>query len=93
MTHLGVGDTIDVGLDVDRRPSRRLSHGGPFRLDGPHLRLRIVGIIRRPLDLASLGGAGGVVLMTPAFERAYRGSHREPGRLHDPRPGVGRAET
>ena len=34
---------------------------------GPHVRLRIVGIGRRPLDLGNLGASGGVVIQTPAM--------------------------
>jgi ABC-type antimicrobial peptide transport system permease subunit len=41
------------------------------RPGGPHLRLRIVGIVRRPLDLGDFGAAGGIVVATPAFTRAY----------------------
>ena len=77
MTHLGVGDTIDA-VSMSPRTFEGLSHGGPFRLDGPKLHLRIVGVIRRPLDLASLGSAGGVVLLTPAFDRAYHGRIANP---------------
>ena len=77
MTHLGVGDTLDT-VSMSTQTFDRLSHGGPFRLDGPKIHLHIVGLIRRPLDLASLGSAGGVVLMTPAFDRAYRGRIANP---------------
>ena len=35
-------------------------------------------MIRRPLDLASLGSAGGVLLLTPAFDRAYHGRIANP---------------
>ena len=38
------------------------------------MRLRIVGIVRRPSDLGDLGAAGGasgLVILTPAFDRAY----------------------
>ncbi len=70
MTHLGVGDTIDA-VSMSTQAFERLKHGGPFRFDRPEIHLHIVGLIRRPLDLASLGSTGGVLLMTPAFERAY----------------------
>src|SRR5437764_3578694 len=72
MTHLRIGDTFDV-VSMSPQAFDRLTHGGPFRLDGPKIDLHIVGLIRRPLDLASLGGTGGVLLLTPAFDRAYRG--------------------
>lgn len=35
--------------------------------NGPAVRLDVVGIVRRPLDLSSRGAKGGVVVMTPAF--------------------------
>jgi hypothetical protein len=77
MTHLRVGDTIDA-LSMSTPTFERLRHGGPFRLDGPRIHLHIVGLVRRPLDLASLGSVGGVVLLTPAFDRAYRGRIANP---------------
>ncbi|MCU1465005.1 MAG: hypothetical protein JWM72_933, partial [Actinomycetia bacterium] len=52
MTHLGIGNTIDA-TSMSTQTFDRLTHGGPFRLDGPRIHLHIVGIIRRPLDLAS----------------------------------------
>ncbi len=77
MRHLRVGDTIDA-VSMSTQTFEGLSHGGPFRLDGPHIHLHIVGLVRRPLDLASLGSAGGVLLMTPAFDRAYHGRIANP---------------
>jgi hypothetical protein len=41
---------------------------------GPRLRLQIVGIDRRPLDLGDQAESGGLLVLTPAFARAY--SHR-----------------
>jgi FtsX-like permease family len=43
--------------------------GGPPA--GPNLRLRVVGIVRRPLDLGDRGASGGVLVLSPAFNRAY----------------------
>ena len=34
--------------------------------------LRVVGIVRRPLDLGGRGAAGGVLVLTPAFLERYR---------------------
>jgi hypothetical protein len=70
MDHLGVGDTIDA-VSMSPRTFAGLSHGGSFRFDGPRFRFRIVGVVRRPLDLATLGSTGGVLLLSPAFDRAY----------------------
>ncbi len=39
---------------------------------GPIVRLRVVGIVRRPLDLGGRGAAGGVIVPTPAFLAANR---------------------
>ena len=39
---------------------------------GPHVSFRVVGIVRRPLDLGGRGAAGGVVVPTPAFVARYR---------------------
>ncbi len=39
---------------------------------GPHVALRVVGIVRRPLDLGGRGAAGGVVVPTVAFVERYR---------------------
>jgi hypothetical protein len=69
--HLGIGDAIET-QSMSTKGFAALQRGGPFRFDGPQPELHIVGIVRRPLDLASLGSAGGVVLMTPAFDRVYR---------------------
>jgi ABC-type lipoprotein release transport system permease subunit len=38
---------------------------------GPKVRLRVVGIVRRPSDLSDLAASGGLVSLTPAFDRAY----------------------
>jgi ABC-type lipoprotein release transport system permease subunit len=41
--------------------------------EGPRLRFRIVGIVRRPLDLGQHGGDTGVLTLTRAFGRTYAG--------------------
>ena len=45
---------------------------GTFDPKGPQPRLRVVGIVRRPADLSDIAGSGGVITVTPAFDRAYR---------------------
>jgi ABC-type antimicrobial peptide transport system permease subunit len=70
--HLRIGDSINT-ISMSIKGLQRALHGGAFSFDGPRVTLHIVGLIRRPLDLASAGSAGGVVLLTPAFNRAYRG--------------------
>jgi ABC-type antimicrobial peptide transport system permease subunit len=41
--------------------------------EGPRLHLHVVGITRRPFDLSDRSASGGVVLLTPAFDRVYAG--------------------
>jgi hypothetical protein len=41
-------------------------------LDGPTVRLHVVGIVRYPLDLGDRGASGGALVTTPAFDRVYR---------------------
>lgn len=40
---------------------------------GPQVSMRVVGVVRRPLDLAARGAVGGVIVMTPAFHEKYSG--------------------
>ena len=47
------------------------SGGPPPSPAGPRVRLRIVGIVRRPGDLGDADSGGGIVVLTPAFNRAY----------------------
>ena len=42
------------------------------RPSGPRVTFRVVGIVRRPLDLGGRGAAGGVIVPTPAFLARYR---------------------
>ena len=74
--HLGVGDHLDGESYTPEQVASFLSGGyagqGP---EGPRFRLRIVGIVRRPLDLGDRGAAGGVLVLTPAFtHRKYETS-------------------
>jgi len=66
--HLGVGDHLDIRTYSPEQISSNATPGPPA---GPRLRLRIVGIVRRPLDLGDRGASGGVLILTPAFNRAY----------------------
>jgi hypothetical protein len=71
-THLGVGGHLDAMSYTPAQAETVLTGGAfPRTADGPHLRLRIVGIVRRPLDLGRKGALGGVLVLTPAFHRAY----------------------
>ena len=73
--HLGVGDHLDGESYTPEQIAWFRSGGyagqGP---EGPRVRLRIVGIVRRPLDLGDRGAAGGVLVLTPAFNQKYETS-------------------
>ena len=70
--HLGVGDHLDAQSFTPAQVEGFFRGVGDFHTYlGPRVRLRIVGIDRRPLDLGDKGAAGGVVILTPAFNRAY----------------------
>jgi hypothetical protein len=72
--HQWVGGHLDI---VSYAPAQvaSLENGatdvGPYM--GPRVRLRVVGIDRRPLDLGDRAESGGLLVLTPAFDRAYAG--------------------
>ncbi len=71
--HLGVGARLD-GLSFSPKQVALALSGkvsGPLAPDGPKFRLRVVGVVRRPLDLGDRGTSGGVVVLTPAFTREF----------------------
>jgi hypothetical protein len=65
--HVRVGDHLDFTsyspTDIAAQTSVPVSHG-------PRTSFRIVGIVRRPLDLGSRGASGGVIVPSPAFRSA-----------------------
>jgi ABC-type antimicrobial peptide transport system permease subunit len=66
-TGVGVGGVLDtVTLSAEQ-----LAHGEFAPPRGPQIPLRVVGITRRPGDLSDMGASGGVVALTPAFDRKY----------------------
>ena len=72
--HLHVGDRLDGKSLSVAQVTALLAGAGtafPATFDGPHVRLRIVGIGRRPLDLGDRGASGGVLVLTPAFDREF----------------------
>lgn len=71
--HLGVGSRFPLSTFTPAQVTRALSGGGPEAPGGPHVTLRVVGIDRRPLDLGVRAASGGVVVLTPAFHRAFGG--------------------
>jgi ABC-type lipoprotein release transport system permease subunit len=72
--HLHVGDHLDAVSYTPAQAARALATGdpGPKPL-GPALRLLVVGIVRRPLDLGNRGAAGGVSVISLGFDRKYAG--------------------
>jgi ABC-type antimicrobial peptide transport system permease subunit len=73
--HLGVGDHLDgESYTPEQVASFRTSGYTEQSPEGPRIRLQIVGIVRRPLDLGDRGAAGGVLVLTPAFNQKYETS-------------------
>jgi hypothetical protein len=78
-TEVGIGETLarqlhtKVGSELvfetftQQQIDRALAGGNPGAPQGLKIPLHVVGIIRRPLDLAGRGAAGGVLVFTPAF--------------------------
>lgn len=75
----GLADLLDIGVGgrlhaISATPEEvavALAGGEPGRPTGPDLSLRVVGIVRRPLDLGELGSTEGLFVLTPAFHREY----------------------
>ena len=71
--HIAVGDHLDGESYTPAQVDQCLT-GGCSQATipaGPRIRLRIVGIVRRPLDLGDRGAVGGVLVLTPAFNQKY----------------------
>jgi ABC-type lipoprotein release transport system permease subunit len=73
--HLHVGDHLDGFSYTAQQIEAAFTANSnpPGAPSGPSLRLRIVGIVERPLDLGNRGANGGVLVETPAFYRKYLG--------------------
>ena len=74
--HLHVGDHLD-GLTYSPDQITRFFNGDTSQYsspNGPRIRLVVVGIVRRPLDLGDRGASGGVLVLTPAFTRQFQDS-------------------
>ena len=73
--HQGVGGHLEFSSYTPAQFAAATSNGGsggpPPSAEGPRVRLRIVGIVRRPGDLGDVEAGGGIVVLTPAFNRAY----------------------
>jgi hypothetical protein len=66
--HVWVGSTLDT---QSFNPAQFRSGQDPGQPAGPRVRLKVVGIVRRPLDLGDRAENGGVLVLTPAFDRVY----------------------
>ena len=72
--HLRVGGHLDVSSYSPKQVAIVIRGGrNPGPPAGPRVRLRIVGIVRRPFDLGRRGALGGVTILTPAFYHHYAG--------------------
>ena len=71
--HLEVGDRLTfhsyAPADIEVARANNATDPKPH---GPDVSFRVVGIVRRPLDLGGRGTAGGVVVPTAAFVGKYR---------------------
>jgi len=71
LAHLRIGDSL-VADSLTPEQIADAEHGtNPGDPKGPRVTLHVVGLVRRPLDLGDRAASGGVVLLTPAFDRAY----------------------
>jgi ABC-type antimicrobial peptide transport system permease subunit len=70
--HQKVGGHLEFESYTPAQTAAATSSGGrPPSAGGPRVRLRIVGIVRRPGDLGDAAAGGALVVLTPAFNRAY----------------------
>lgn len=72
--HLHIGDHIATGSLAPDQLAMVETGRDPGPARGPRVVLNVVGIIRRPLDLGDRAASGGVVILTPAFDRKYEHS-------------------
>ena len=70
--HIGVGGTLTVESWTPAQTQLGATGADPGPPAGPRVTFRIVGLVRRPLDLGVTGGFGGVVVPTRAFYEQYR---------------------
>jgi ABC-type antimicrobial peptide transport system permease subunit len=70
--HIGIGDELVSDSLSPAQLQLLFEQKNPGPPNGVVVRLHVVGIYRRPLDLGDLAASGGVVIETPAFDRAYQ---------------------
>src|SRR5207302_7545190 len=70
--HLSLGSHIDlVSFTPAQVQATSASNGPPPAPAGPNVRLNVVGIVRRPVDVGETAAQGGFIVLTPGFNRAY----------------------
>jgi len=69
---VGVGDEISFVSYTPAQTELGATGASPGPPQGPKVRFRVVGVVRRPLDLGVRGSFGGFVVPTPAFYERYR---------------------
>jgi ABC-type lipoprotein release transport system permease subunit len=69
--HLGIGGTLDVQSLTPQQLQLTFEEKDSGPPKGPALKLRVVGIERRPLNLGNLDASGGIVVLTRGFYRTY----------------------
>jgi ABC-type lipoprotein release transport system permease subunit len=72
-THLGLGSHLDAESFTQAQIDKAIAGGDFGAPAGPRVRLRVVGIVRRPLDLGVREESGGVALLTVGFGKQYEG--------------------
>jgi ABC-type antimicrobial peptide transport system permease subunit len=77
-THLRVGDRLQFQSFTQQNVDAQIN-SSTFDPRGPTPVLRVVGIVRRPLDLGARGDTGGVIVPTRAFMDKYREIGSFPG--------------
>jgi ABC-type antimicrobial peptide transport system permease subunit len=67
------GDVLDATALTPDQLQTALAGRDPGSSAGTRVCLRVVGIVRRPLDLGDRAAAGGLAVLSPAFNQAYAG--------------------
>jgi ABC-type lipoprotein release transport system permease subunit len=73
LAHLRVGDRLPAQSMTPDQMDLVKSDRNPGPPRGPSSTFTVVGIVRRPLDLGDRAATGGVVVLTPAFNRLATG--------------------
>ena len=71
--HVTVGSFITAESFTPEQIAATLSGVSDVGPRGPTVKLRVVGIARRPLDLGEQAASGGLLVLTPAFAHEYDG--------------------